>query len=276
MWKEVRAALAAMPAGVYTDPVDPDAPFRTMMIGVRGLESRVKAPLKSTMLLKYKCKLSEISRIAILPLGDRCAVRMLLYKMEFDGPAFPFDLTRSTNLGDVADLVANDFQDMWNPTYLHYSAEERRIHHSKWSGLSFAHEVEEEEDPINDMSPIHERMRTRYSARAKRFLYTLEHCDEVLFVRTGVTNRDYVLDLVDKLTTKCKGKPFRVLLISEQNPEEFANIPHLVHYDLHFSPDWMYDSIDYWMECTKTMQEILKSLGVSSQNLFWCPPNPEK
>ncbi len=276
MWKEVRAALAAMSAGVYTDPAHPDAPFRTMMIGDRGLESRVKAPLKSTMLLKYKCKLSEISRIAILPLGDRCAVRMLLYKMEFDGPAFPFDLTRSTNLGDVADIVANDFQDMWNPVYLHYSAEERRIYHSKWSGLSFAHEVEDSEDPINDMSPIHKRMQTRYSARAKRFLYTLEHCDEVLFVRTGVTNRDYVLDLIDKLTTKCKGKSFRVLLISQQSPEEFINIPNLLHYDLHFSPDWMYDSIDYWMECTKTMQEILRFLGVSSQNLFWCPPNPEK
>jgi hypothetical protein len=117
-------------------------------------------------------------------------------------------------------------------------------------------------------------MRSRYSARAKRFLYTIDHADEILFVRTGVTNRDYVLDLMDKLTTKCKGKPFRVLLISQQDSTEFTNIPQLIHYDLHFSPDWMYDSQDYWWECTRKMKGILESLGVSSQNLFWCPPNP--
>jgi lysophospholipase L1-like esterase len=274
MWKEIRTALAAMPAGVYDDPANPDAPFRTMMIGEKGLESRVKAPVKSTMLLKYKCQLSEINRIAILPLGDRCAARMLLYKMEYDGPAFPFDLTRSTNLGDVSDMVMNDFQDMWNPNHLYYSPEERRIYHSKWSGLSFAHEVEDTDDPVNNMQPIHERMNVRYSARANRFLYTLEHCDEILFVRTGVTNRDYVLDLIEKLTIKCKGKPYRVLLISKQTSDEFADIPNLLHYDLHFSPDWMYDSQEYWMECTQTMKGILESLGISSQNLFWCPPNP--
>ena len=274
MWKEIRAALAAMPEGVYVDHVNPDAPFRTMMIGDRGLESRVKAPLQSTMILKYKCKLSEVNRIAILPLGDRCAARMLLYRMEYDGPAFPFDLTRSTNLGDVADIVVNDFKDMWNPDHLYYNIEERRIYHTKWSGLSFGHEIEDSEDPINDMHPIHERMRVRYSARAKRFLYTLKHSDEILFIRTGRTNRDYVIDLIDKLKTKCKEKPFRVMLISQQSSDEFLDIPHLLHYDLHFSPDWMYDSLDYWMECTKTMREILESLGISSQNLFWCPPNP--
>ena len=274
MWKEIRTALAAMPAGVYHDPAHPEAPFRTMMIGEKGLESRVKAPVKSTIVFKYKCSLSEINRIAILPLGDRCAARMLLYKMEYDGPAFPFDLARSTNLGDVTDMVVNDFKDLWNPAYLHYDNTEHRVYHSKWSGLSFGHEVEDTDDPANNMQPIHERMRVRYSARAKRFLYTLEHCDEVLFVRTGVTNRDYVLDLIEKLTIKCKSKPFRVLLISKQTSDEFADIPNLLHYDLHFSPDWMYDSQDYWMECTKTMKDILESLGISSKNLFWCPPNP--
>ncbi|PZV19018.1 MAG: lipase [Pseudanabaena sp.] len=274
MWREIRSALAAMPSGVYHDPANPEAAFRTMMIAQNGLESRVKAPGKSTMLLQYKCKLSEINRIAILPLGDRCAARMLLYKMEYDGPAFPFDLTRSTNLGDVADIVVNDFNDMCNPAYLHYNSEERRIYHSKWSGLSFAHEVEDSEDPISDMQPIFERMRTRYSARVKRFLYTLGHADELLFVRTGVTNRDYVVDLIEKLKFKCKDKPFRVLLISQQISDEFVDIPYLFHCNLHFSPDGMYDSQEYWMECTKTMREILKSLGISSQNLFWCPPNP--
>jgi lysophospholipase L1-like esterase len=275
MWKEIRGALAAMPAGVYHDPVHPDAPFRTMMIGDRGLESRVKAPVKSTMLLHFKCKLSAVERIAILPLGDRCAARMLLYKMEYDGPAFPFDLARSTNLGDVTDMVMNDFQDMWNPNYLVYSSEEHRIRHTKWSGLSFGHEIEDSDDPINDMQPVHERMLVRYSARAKRFLYTLKHSDQILFVRTGITNRDYVLDLMDKLKIKCAEKPFRVLLISNQDPTEFTDIPNLLHYNFHFSPDWMYDSQDYWMECTQIMKGILESLDISTKNLFWCPPNPE-
>ena len=227
------------------------------------------------MLLQYKCQLSEVKRIAILPLGDRCAARMLLYKMEYDGPAFPFDLTRSTNLGDVTDMVMNDFQDMWNPNYLAYNSEAGRIYHTKWSGLSFGHEIEDSDDPNHNLQPIHDRMRVRYSARANRFLYTLKHSDEILFVRTGITNRDYVLDLITKLKIKCGDKPFRVLLISKQSSTEFEDIPHLLHYDLHFSPDQMYDSQDYWMECTQIMKSILESLGVSTQNLFWCPPSPK-
>ncbi|MBD3562686.1 lipase, partial [Planktothrix sp. FACHB-1355] len=224
----------------------------------------------------YKCKLSDISRVGIIPLGDRCAARMLLYKMEYDGPAFPFDLTRSTNLGDVADAIETGFQDMWNPQFLHYNHDERRIYHSKWSGLSFAHEVEDTDDPLNNMFPVYERMRVRYSARAERFWYTLQNCDEALFIRTGVTNRGYVIDLLDKLEAKCQGKPFRVLLISLQSSDEFAGLPKVLHYNLEFNPDKMYDDLGYWMYCTDVMRGIIESLGVSSKNLFWCPPNPPK
>ncbi len=276
MWKEVRKALQEMPSGVYEDPLNPDTPFTTMMISKDGLESRVKMQPKSSVLFQYKCKLSEISRVAILPLGDRCAARMLLYKMQYDGPAFPFDLTRTTNLGDVADIIANNFTDMWNPHLLHYNAEEKRIYHRKWSGLSFAHEVEDDEDPVHNMFPIYERMRTRYTARSQRFLYTLKHCDEVLFIRTGGTNRGYLLDLVNKLEVKCQGKPFRILLISLQSSDEFADIPHVIHYNLEFNPDKMYADLGHWMYCTEIMRGMLESLGVSSKNLFWCPPNPPK
>ncbi|MBD2182474.1 DUF1796 family putative cysteine peptidase [Aerosakkonema funiforme] len=276
MWKEVRSALKQMPSGVYEDPLEPDVPFRTMMIGKDGLESRVKVPAKSSVIFQYKCKLSDISRVGIIPLGDRCAARMLLYKMEYDGPAFPFDLTRSTNLGDVADAIETGFQDMWNPQFLHYNHDERRIYHSKWSGLSFAHEVEDTDDPLNNMFPVYERMRVRYSARAERFWYTLQNCDEALFIRTGVTNRGYVIDLLDKLEAKCQGKPFRVLLISLQSSDEFAGLPKVLHYNLEFNPDKMYDDLGYWMYCTDVMRGIIESLGVSSKNLFWCPPNPPK
>nr|WP_279611394.1 DUF1796 family putative cysteine peptidase [Thermostichus vulcanus] len=272
MWKEVRAALKAMPAGVYQDPQKPDAPFRTMMIGADGLESRVKAPPHSVMLLEYRCPLSEISRVAIVPLGDRCAVRMLLYKLEYDGPAFPFDLTRTSNLADVADMIQNDFQGMWDPCYLHYNPEEKRIYHSKWTGLSFGHEVEESDDPIHDMRPVHERMQTRYSARAKRFRYVLEKADKLLFVRTGGCQRNVVLDLMTKLEAKCQGKPFVLLILSPQPSEEFAGIPNVLHYDLEFNPDRMYADHDHWRHCTEIMGSILHSLGISSQNLFWCPP----
>ncbi len=276
MWQEIRLALKALPRGVYEDPLHPDIPFRTMMIGNKGLESRVKAPPKSAVLFQYKCKLSDISRVAILPLGDRCAVRMMLYKMEYDGPAFPFDLTRTTKIADIADIIENRFYDMWNPAFLHYSADAGRIYHSKWSGLSFAHEVEDTDDPVNDMSPVHERMRVRYSARSQRFWYTLENCDKALFVRTGIADRSGVMDLVNKLQKQCQEKPFHLLLLSPQSSNEFLDLPNVLHYNADFNPDRMYDDLGHWMYCTQVMREILESLGVSSKNLFWCPPNPPK
>lgn len=276
MWKEISDALKAMPMGVYEDSLSPDAPFRTMMIGNNGLESRVKVSPWSTVLFQYQCKLSDISRVAILPLGDRCAVRMMLYKMEYDGPAFPFDLTRTTKISDVADVIENGFSDMWNPAFLHYNPEQSRLYHSKWTGLSFAHEVEETDDPLNDMSPIYERMRTRYTARSRRFWYTIEHCDKVLFVRTGLADRGGVIDLVNKLEKLCQGKPFHLLLLSPQSSDEFADLPNVLHYSLEFNPDRMYEDLGHWMYCTELMRQILTSLGVSSKNLFWCPPTTPK
>ncbi|MBN3962070.1 DUF1796 family putative cysteine peptidase [Nostoc sp. NMS8] len=276
MWTEVCNALKAMPSGVYEDPLYPHVPFRTMMIGKDGLESRVKAPPKSAVLFQYKCELSDISRVAILPLGDRCAVRMMLYKMEYDGPAFPFDLTRTTNIGDVADAIAHGFDDMWNPAFLHYSPDAARIYHSKWSGLSFAHEVEETDNPTNDMFPVHERMRVRYTARSERFWYALRHCDKVLFVRTGISDHGGVIDLVNKLQKQCQGKPFHLLLLSPQSDDEFLDLPNVLHYNVEFNPDRMYDDLGHWMYCTEVMRGILESLGVSSKNLFWCPPKIPK
>ncbi|MCC5599983.1 DUF1796 family putative cysteine peptidase [Nostoc favosum] len=276
MWTEVCNALRAMPSGIYEDPLHPDAPFRTMMIGKDGLESRVKASPKSAVLFQYKCKLSDISRVAILSLGDRCAVRMMLYKMEYDGPAFPFDLTRTTNIADVADAIENGFDDMWNPAFLHYSPDAGRIYHSKWSGLSFAHEVEETDDPTSDMSPVHERMRVRYTARSERFWYALRQCDKVLFVRTGISDRGGVIDLVNKLQKQCQAKPFHLLLLSPQSDDEFLDLPNVLHYNVEFNPDRMYDDLGHWMYCTEVMRRILESLGVSSKNLFWCPPKIPK
>jgi hypothetical protein len=246
------------------------------MIGNDGLESRVKSPPKSALRFQYKCQLSDISRVAILPLGDRCAVRMMLYKMEYDGPAYPFDLTRTTKIGDVADAIANRFYDMWNPAFLHYSAEAGRIYHTKWSGLSFAHEVEEQDDPINDMSPVYERMRVRYTARSERFWYAIRHCDQVLFVRTGIADRGGVVDLVNKLEKQCLGKPFQLLLLSPQPSDEFSDLPKVLHYNVEFNPDRMYEDLGHWMYCTEVMHKILESIGISSKNLFWCPPKIPK
>lgn len=276
MWRDVRTALKALPLGVYADLTHPDMPFRTMMIGREGLESRVKVAARSAIALDYQCSLSEVSRVAILPLGDRCAVRMLLYKLEYDGPAFPFDLSRSTNLADVADIIESGFYDMWNPAFLYYNHDARRIYHTKWMGLSFAHEVEESDDPVYDMSPVYERMRVRYTARAQRFWYTLQACDKVLFVRTGICDRGAVIDLLHKLEYRCQGKPFRLLLISPQSSDEFANLPNVIHYDVEFNPDRMYEDLGHWLYCTEIMRGILNSLGISSKNLFWCPPNPPK
>jgi hypothetical protein len=78
---------------------------------------------------------------------------MMLYKMEYDGPAFPFDLTRTTHLSDVADIIAHDFVGMWDPDSLEYRPEAYSIYHRRWQGLSFAHKVEDDEDPSHDMPP---------------------------------------------------------------------------------------------------------------------------
>ncbi len=272
MWQEVRKLLKAMPSGVYTDPLAPDVPFRTMMIGGDGLESRVKVPAKTAVVFQYACQLSDVSRVAIVPLGARCAARMLLYKLEYDGPAYPFDLTRTTNLGDIADMIANGFEDMWNPNFLHYNAEEKRIYHSKWTGLSFAHEVEDSDNPIYDMTPVHDRMRRRYQARAARFWYTIQNADQLLFIRNGFADRGSVIDLMDKLSTKCHSKPFRLLLLCPQPTTEYAGLPNVIHYNLDFNPDHMYNDLGHWLYCAGIMKDILDALDISSKNLFWCPP----
>lgn len=274
MWKEIRHVLKAMPEGVYEDPTNADSPFRTLFVGRHGLESRVKVPPKSAILFKYRCLLSEIDRVALVPLGARCAARMLLYKMEYDGPAFPFDLTRTTNVGDVADAIAHGFEDMWNPNFLHYNDIEKRIYHSKWTGLSFAHEVEDTDDPVRDMGPVYHRMYSRYKARSDRFGYTLRHSDKFVFIRNGFCDRSGVIDLMEKLALKCQGKPFRLLVISPQPSEEYADLENVIHYNLDFDPDRMYANLDYWMECTEVMRGIIAHLGVSTQNLFWCPSSP--
>jgi lysophospholipase L1-like esterase len=274
MWKAMRSLLKALPIGVYRDAAAPGAPFRTLIIGPEGLESRVKARPRSSMRLTYHCALADLQRVAIVPLGDRCAVRMLLHKLEYDGPAFPYDLARSTNLADVADMIAHGFEDMWNPALLEYNPEHGRIYHRKWSGLSFAHEVEDHEDPVRDMGPIYARMAQRYRARAMRFRHTLEQADRLLFVRTGVAQRGQVIDLMSKLTQQCQGKPFQLLLLSPQSSHTFSQLPNVVHYDLYFSPDRMPEDPAYWQHCTETMGAILHHMGISSQNLFWCPPNP--
>ncbi len=275
MWREVRAALRGMPPGVYEDRLHPDTPFRTLWID-DGLASRVKVPPRSTLVFDYVCGLQERPRVAIVPLGDRCAARMLLYKMEFDGPAFPFDLTRTTLLSDVADIIAQGFWDMWNPALLHYSPAEHRIYHRRWTGLSFAHEVEDTDNPLQDMTPVWERMAKRYSARAQRFAYVLAKADELLFIRTGASDRGSVEDLLTKLRWQCGTKPLRLLLFSEQDSGEFAGLPEVIHHNLYFNPDWMYADVGYWQHCTEVLRGILQDLGISSRNLFWCPPNPPR
>jgi lysophospholipase L1-like esterase len=272
MWTEVQVALKVLESGVHEDLDHPDTPFRTLMIGDLGLESRVKIPPHTLLYFGYRCPLSAIQRVGIIPIGDRCAVRMLLYKLGLDGPAFPFDLTRTTYLSDIADMITQDFADMWNPRLLHYHPEEKRIYHGKWSGLSFAHEVEETENPLEDMSPIFERMKSRYSARAARFRYVIQHSDRLLFVRTGGFDRGSVIDLLAQLERKCGEKPFQLLILSAQSGEEIADLAGVIYYCVEFNPDAMYANHDYWFYCSQVMGEILAEMGISSKNLFWCPP----
>ena len=272
-WPEVHT-LKSLAQGVYEAIHGPDLRFRTMLIGPHGLESHVHIRAKSVLAFRYRRELPEINRVAVVPLGDRCAVRLLLRKLEYTGPLFPFDLVRTTNTTDIVDIMDAGFSDMWNPELLDYSAEAGRIFHRNWSGLSFAHEVQDHEKPESDMTPIYNRMSTRYSARAERFRYTLQTCDDVLFVRTGIADRNSTINLVEALAKHRRGKRFRVLLLSAQPTDELANLDRVLHYPVEFNPDRMCADEGHFMQCAALMRGILDELGVSEKNLFWCPSHP--
>jgi len=271
MWYDVRQATKKMDHGVYEDLSGQAS--RTAIVSCHGLQSRVKVPARSAVELRRVGDLKSIEQVAVLPLGDRCSTRMLLHKIEFDGPCYPFDLTRTTSLGDVVDMVATGFEDMWNPDLLCYDGELGRIFHRKWSGLSFAHEVEYEngEDPIGNFAPIVERMRKRYTGRAARFDWACKNADHVLFVRTGVASRGEVCNLQSRMQERYPGLKARLLLISEQETSEFNGLKDFVHVRESFDPDRMYEDMNYWINCAHRFRGILESVGVTARSLYWCP-----
>mmetsp|Transcript_37501 Transcript_37501/g.83737 ORF Transcript_37501/g.83737 Transcript_37501/m.83737 type:complete len:841 (-) Transcript_37501:158-2680(-) len=271
MWYDVRQATKKMDHGVYEDLTG--QAFRTAIISCHGLQSRVKVPSRSAVELRRTGDLQSIKQTAVLPLGDRCSTRMLLHKIEYDGPCYPFDLTRTTSLGDVVDIVATGFSDMWNPDLVYYDGEMGRVYHRKWSGLSFAHEVEYEngEDPIGNFAPIVERMRRRYTGRAARFDWACKNADDVLFVRTGVASRAEVCNLQSRMKERYPGLKARLLLISEQETSEFNGLSDFVHVRESFDPDRMYEDMNYWINCSHRFRGILDSVGVSARTLYWCP-----
>eukprot|EP00434_Breviolum_minutum_P035469 symbB.v1.2.031399.t1/scaffold3642.1/size52775/7 len=265
MWYDVRQAAKAMQYGVYED--SSGLPFRTAIISCHGLQSRVKVPARSAVELRRVGDLQSIKQVAVLPLG------MLLHKIEFDGPCYPFDLTRTTSLSDVADMAATGFEDMWNPDCLYYDGEVGRIFHRKWHGLSFAHEVEYEqgEDPVGNFAPIAERMRKRYTGRAARFDWACKNADSVLFVRTGVASRGEVCDLLSRMKERFPGLPAKLLLISEQETSEFSGLENVTHIRESFDPDRMYEDMNYWINCAHRFRGILEGVGITAKNLYWCP-----
>jgi len=169
--------------------------------------------------------------------------------------------------------VATGFEDMWNPDLLCYDGELGRIFHRKWSGLSFAHEVEYEngEDPIGNFAPIVERMRKRYTGRAARFDWACKNADHVLFVRTGVASRGEVCNLQSRMQERYPGLKARLLLISEQETSEFNGLKDFVHVRESFDPDRMYEDMNYWINCAHRFRGILESVGVTARSLYWCP-----
>ncbi|CAJ1380724.1 unnamed protein product [Effrenium voratum] len=273
MWYDVRQATKAVQHGVYEDASG--LPFRTAIISCHGLQSRVKVPAKSAVELCRVGDLKSIQQVAVLPLGDRCSTRMLLHKIEFDGPCYPFDLTRTTSLADVADMAATGFEDMWNPDCLYYDGDVGRIFHRKWNGLSFAHEVEYEqgEDPIGNFAPIVERMRKRYTSRAARFEWACKNADSVLFVRTGVASRAEVSDLLSRMQQRYPDLQAKLLLISDQDTGEFSGLANVTHIRESFDPDRMYEDMNYWINCAHRFRGILEGVGITARNLYWCPNN---
>uniref|UniRef100_A0A0G4GVF0 CBM20 domain-containing protein n=1 Tax=Chromera velia CCMP2878 TaxID=1169474 RepID=A0A0G4GVF0_9ALVE len=283
MWKEVQGCMAGVPEGVYEDSEyvhmeNSEAPqFSTLFIDKDGLQSRVKAPPHSCRVYTRVSDLHDRSRCVIIPLGDRCSARMLLHKLEWDGPCFPFDLTRTTQLSDIADMIRCDFWGMVDPESLWYDWEHGRYRHTKWTGLSFAHEVEEGEDPSNeeDQKKIFQRMESRYTSRIARFWYAVHCSDEVLFLRTGSSTREEVENLIEVFGEKCSAsRRVRLMLISGQEDSVFEGIPGVVHFNHVFDPDRMAAEKGHWEWETKNFEGMMKVAKLTTRNLYWTPNKP--
>lgn len=267
MWQELRLASRKLPYGLYDDGTE--QPFTSALITEHGLSSRVKVLPRSGLRLRFKKELDKVERVALLPIGDRCSVRMLLHKIEYDGPCYPFDLARSTAMGDVSDILRHNFEGLWDPSQLVWDGRQSRLFHRKWRGVSFAHEHEQGENGRN-LGPVFDRMAKRYSGRAARFNYACKHATRVLFVRTGCASRAEVEDLLDVLTETFKVRP-ELLLISQQSSDEFKSIEGVTHICEYFDPDRMYADEHYWLHCANEFRRILERAGVTTANLYWCP-----
>lgn len=270
MWREIRLATKDLERGIYQEDSS-GVPFRTAVVTAHGLQSRVKVPPKTAFFLKYTGAPGTLKSVAVLPLGDRCSARMLLHKIEYDGPCYPFDLTRTTSLADVADIIASGFTEMWDPNQLCYSHDMGRIYHKKWTGLSFAHEVEDGDDPIMNFAPIAARMAKRYAGRAARFDYACNHADRVLFVRTGYATRGEVTDVLQRIGSRYPGLDASLLLISDQPTEEFQGLLGVTHVREQYDPDRMYEDMNYWLNCAGQFRGILNRIKVDERSLYWCP-----
>jgi hypothetical protein len=222
-------------------------------------------------MMRFKSTLAQLEQVALLPLGDRCTARMLLHKCQFDGPCYPFDLTRCTHIGDVTDIIRTDFTEMWDADLLEYDGDKGRIFHKKWESLSFAHEVEDGDDPIMEFGKVAKRMAKRYTGRASRFRYACEHADKVMFIRTGLADQEEVEDLMCTISDRFPGIKSHLLLISDQSSEDFADMSNVTHVRQSWDPDRMYDDYEYWMSCAGSFGRILDEVGVNSLTLYWCP-----
>jgi hypothetical protein len=271
MWAEFRKATRKIPKGIYED--DSDAPFRTAVVTTHGVQSRVKVPPFSAIALSFKGELASLKRIALLPLGDRCSIRMLLHKIEYDGPCYPFDLTRTTSLSDVADMVGTGFSDMWNEEHLWYDHDAGRVFHRKWGGLSFAHEVEDGDDPVCNFGQVAARMAKRYGGRSARFDYACQHADEVLFIRTGCSSKGEVENCMQRLAARYPNVVASMLLISDQPSNEFDGLKNFTHVCKAFDPDRMYEEMQYWIHSAHEFRGILDRHGINARSLYWCPNN---
>jgi len=271
MWNEARLATRKLPEGIYED--GSGKPFRAAVISLHGLQSRIKVPGGALLRLARTGPLSSVERVALLPLGDRCSIRMLLHKIELDGPCYPFDLTRTTSLADVADMVGSGFEEMWREELLQYDHDAGRVFHKKWGGLSFAHEVDDGDDPVNNFRVIAARMAKRYAGRSERFDFAIKHADRAMFIRTGCASRGEVENMLQRLHGRYPGLKATFLLISDQPSHEFQGIPGMTHICEAFDPDRMYEDMSYWINSAHRFRGILEGFGITARTLYWCPNN---
>eukprot|EP00913_Durusdinium_trenchii_P000709 g661.t1 len=264
-WNEMQASLAAvfreapwtLRRGLHVRKEESAAGAAafSLYIGESGtIQSCAKIPAKccvtyglldpkSAVDLSRVGDLQSIKQVAVLPLGDRCSVRMLLHKIEFDGPCYPFDLTRTTSLADVADMAATGKRYTGRSARFDWACKNADSVLFVRTGVASRAEV----------CDLLSRMEERFPELVANLLLISEQETSEF---SGLEKVTHVRESFDPDRTA------RGILYASSKQK---------HPALERNNRRMYEDMNYWINCAHRFRGILERVGISARNLYWCP-----